>query len=35
MVQGYPITDPARLADLGVPEGEMIVEVPDSLLPEV
>lgn len=35
LVQGYPITDPARLTELGVPEGEMIVEVPASLLPEV
>lgn len=35
LVQGYPITDPDVLAALGVPSGEMIVEVPDTLLPEV
>lgn len=35
LVQGYPVTDPAELAALGVPAGEMVVEVPATLLPEV
>ncbi len=35
LVQGYPITDPDELAALGVPDGEIVVEVPDTLLPEV
>lgn len=35
LVQGPPITDPDLLAAWGVPDGEMVVEVPDTLLPEV
>lgn len=33
MVQGYPVTDPDLLVD--VPEGEVLVWVPEALLPEV
>lgn len=32
-VQGYVITDPQALADLGeIPEGETVVEIPPELL---
>lgn len=34
LVQGYPISA-EEAARLGVPEGEIVVEVPDTLLPEV
>jgi hypothetical protein len=32
LVQGYVVTDPEVLADLDVPEGESIVEVPVKLI---
>lgn len=34
LVQGYPISE-ADAEHLGVPAGEMVIEVPESLLPEV
>lgn len=34
-VQGLPVTDPAILEVVGLPSWEALVEVPDSLLPEV
>ncbi len=33
LVQGYPVTDPELLAE--VPAGEVLVWVPEELLPEV
>lgn len=35
VVQGKPITDPAVRAAHGVPDDEVLVEIPDDLLPEV
>lgn len=35
LVQGYVVTDPEALAELNVPEGETVVEVPAELLPEI
>ncbi|MEY9946217.1 hypothetical protein [Kitasatospora sp. GAS1066B] len=32
VVQGYVITDPARLAELNLPAGESAVEVPEAVL---
>lgn len=31
-VQGYVVTDPAVLAEMGIPEGESVVAVPNKLL---
>jgi len=31
-VQGYVVTDPAVLAEMGIPEGESVVAVPNTLL---
>lgn len=31
-VQGYAVTDPAILAGFNLPEGEVLIAVPDSLL---
>ncbi|MGV9680754.1 hypothetical protein ACWDSJ_36250 [Nocardia sp. NPDC003482] len=30
--QGYPVTDPEMLAEIAVPEGEIVVRVPKSLV---
>jgi hypothetical protein len=32
LVQGYVVTDPEALADMRIPEGETVVEVPPSLM---
>jgi hypothetical protein len=32
LVQGWVVTDPA-LAELNIPEGETVVEIPDRLVP--
>ena len=32
LVQGWVVTDPA-LAELNIPEGEAVVEIPDRLVP--
>ncbi|MEU1076968.1 MULTISPECIES: hypothetical protein [unclassified Streptomyces] len=34
VVQGYVVTDPERLAQLGLPDGESAVVVPASVLEE-
>ncbi len=34
LVQGWKVTDPAVLSQLGVPPGEEVVEVPAELLGE-
>ncbi|MEV6065947.1 hypothetical protein AB0L82_05280 [Nocardia sp. NPDC052001] len=33
VVQGWVVTDPAVLAQMGIPEGESCVEIPDRLVP--
>ena len=35
IVQGYVVTDPVRLAELGLPAGEAAVRLPERLLPEL
>lgn len=35
IVQGARVIDPAVLAQLGLPDSEVAVEIPRSLLPEV
>lgn len=35
LVQGYIVTDPEALAELNIPSGEAVVEVPAELLPEI
>lgn len=35
LVQGYVVTDPGALAELNIPDGEAVVEVPAELLPEI
>lgn len=35
LVQGYVVTDPEALAELNIPDGETVVEVPVELLPEI
>lgn len=35
VVVGIPVTDPAALAQMGIGPGEIAVEVPASILPEV
>ena len=32
LVQGYVVTDPEALAEMRIPEGETVVEVPPSLM---
>ncbi|GAA1673359.1 hypothetical protein [Fodinicola feengrottensis] len=32
VVQGWVITDPEALAEMGIPEGESAVEIPDRML---
>jgi len=31
LVQGYAVTDPQLLAELGIPDGEAVVRVPPTL----
>jgi hypothetical protein len=33
LVQGWVVTDPAALAELNIPAGETVVEIPDRLAP--
>jgi hypothetical protein len=33
LVQGWAVTDPAALAEMNIPEGETVVEIPDRLVP--
>jgi hypothetical protein len=33
IVQGWVVTDPSVLAQLDVPSGETVVEIPDRILP--
>jgi hypothetical protein len=33
LVQGWVVTDPAALAEMAIPEGETVVEIPDRLVP--
>ena len=35
LVQGYVVSDPEALAELNIPEGEAVVEVPAELFPEI
>ncbi len=35
VIQGYVVTDPQVLAELNLPQGEGVVRVPASLLPEL
>jgi hypothetical protein len=32
MVQGWVVTDPEALAQMSIPEGETVVEIPDRML---
>lgn len=32
IVQGWAVTDPEALAEMGIPEGETAVEIPDRML---
>jgi len=32
-VQGWVVTDSSALAEMSIPEGEMVVEIPDRLVP--
>jgi hypothetical protein len=32
-VQGWVVTDPATLAEMNIPEGETVVEIPGRLVP--
>jgi len=33
LVQGWVVTDSSALAEMSIPEGEMVVEIPDRLVP--
>jgi hypothetical protein len=33
VVQGWPVTDQEALAQMGIPEGEAAVEIPDRMIP--
>jgi hypothetical protein len=33
VVQGWVVTDPDALAEMGIPEGESCVEIPDRMVP--
>jgi hypothetical protein len=33
LVQGWAVTDSAALAEMKIPEGETVVEIPDRLVP--
>ena len=33
LVQGWVVADPATLAEMNIPEGETVVEIPDRLVP--
>lgn len=33
IVQGWVVTDPEALAQMGMPEGETCVEIPDRMVP--
>ena len=33
LAQGWVVTDPAALAEMGIPAGETVVEIPDRLVP--
>jgi hypothetical protein len=33
LVQGWVVTDPSALAEMNIPEGETVVEIPDRLVP--
>ena len=33
LVQGWIVTDPEALAQMNIPDGETVVEIPDRLLP--
>ncbi|MEV5967788.1 hypothetical protein AB0L70_38840 [Kribbella sp. NPDC051952] len=33
VVQGWVVSDPEALAQLNVPEGETVVEIPDRMIP--
>jgi hypothetical protein len=33
LVQGWAVTDPAALAEMNIPNGETVVEIPDRLIP--
>jgi hypothetical protein len=33
LVQGWAVTDPAALAEMNIPSGETVVEIPDRLIP--
>lgn len=33
LVQGWVVTDPEALAEMGIPEGETCVEIPDRMIP--
>ena len=33
IVQGWVVTDPEVLAQMGIPEGEACVEIPDRMIP--
>ena len=32
-MQGWVVADPATLAEMNIPEGETVVEIPDRLVP--
>ncbi len=32
LVQGWVVTDPEALAQMSIPEGETVVEIPDRML---
>ncbi|GGK07348.1 hypothetical protein GCM10010123_41570 [Pilimelia anulata] len=33
IIQGWVVTDPSVLAEMGIPEGEACVEIPDRMIP--
>ena len=33
LVQGWVVTDPGTLAEMNIPAGETVVEIPDRLVP--
>jgi hypothetical protein len=33
LVQGWVVTDPGALAEMSIPAGETVVEIPDRLVP--
>ncbi len=33
LVQGWAVTDPGTLAEMNIPAGETVVEIPDRLVP--